>query len=698
MSPEQRQKIIEYIDTALLFIWGILLLLFPLFFASITTEGIVFPKQLLLGLVVFISFLLWGAKMLLEGQVRLKRTPFDIPVLLLGAALLLSSLFAADRMNSLFATVPVIFLVLGYLLINNVTKKENSLAFLLTSLLSGTALAGLISLANHYKIYLLPFLSTHSQTFTPFGSYVDQAIYSGVLLIVAGVLAVPLLRNQRTNQGTIFAALGGIILLGLLGSVYLLFTSQKPSILPLDVGFQTAFAAISQDAGRVAQGFFFGSGYGNYTDVFSRFKPISFNTNPLWYLPFSTSSSYILELLATTGIVGILAYIFLVVKIVTYKGVKSKNPAYFALLLLITLSFVLPFSFTLLALIFTLLAIFSLAQAQKDSQSFYDIEFQFVTLKKGIFSFTTPTTDARKKNNLTPIFAFVFFLAIVILLGFFTVSYAVSDVLFQKALVAANNNSGTLTYRLETQAITTFPYRSGYYRIFSQTNMALASSLLTLSKQQGGSPSAQTVQTAYTLIQQAITAGKQATTLSPVSVIEWQNLASVYRVLIGIGQNADTFAIESTQQAVALDPTNPQEYVALGGLYYTLGQYDPAIREFQIAISLKQDYANAYYNLAHAYEQKQDYQNAIVALQAVKQLVASDKANSDKVAGEIADLQAKAGGNNAQKPAPSVTPTQQSQQLSLPQAQPTLPVQQQVPLTSPTPTQSQSGPTPALGQ
>ncbi len=687
MNAETRQKFSTYLETGLLFIWGISLFLFPLFFTPLTTDGIVLPKQILLGGVVLLSLLLWGVKMLLDGQVRIRRTPFDIPVLLFGVALLLSSVFAIDKVNSLIATVPYLYLILGFFVINNTSRRENSLGFLLISLLSGGALAGLVSLANHYKVYLLPFSSTHSATFTPFGTYLDQALYLAVLFIIAATLSIPLLKKRQTTQGVLFAGLGGIILLGLLEAVYLLFTSQKPNLLPFEVGFQTAFAAISQDAGRVAQGFFFGSGFGNYVEVFTRFKPISFNANPLWYITFGTSSSFFLELLATTGIVGILSYIFLIVKLVSYKGSKTKNPAYIALLLLMTISFLMPFSYTIVTLLFLLLAVFTLVQVRHDNTRFFEVEFQFVTLKKGIFSFSTPSEGERSKNNITPLFAFVFLLAIVVFSGFYTTTFVMSDFTFQKALVSASNNSGTVAYRLETQAITTFPYRSGYYRIFSQTNIALANSLLLLNTRNGASPSAQSQQTAFTLIQQAIAAGKTATTLSPASSIEWQNLASVYRTLIGIGQNADNFAIAATQQAVALDPTNPQEYLTLGGLYYQLGQYDNAIRQFQIAANLKQDYANAYYNIAHSYLQKQDYQNALAALQVVKQLIGSDKTNGAKVQSEIDDLQAKAGNQNSGATPTKVVPTQTQQQLSLPAPQATIPPQkQQLPLVSPSPT------------
>src|SRR4029079_18949613 len=144
----------------------------------------------------------------------------------------------------------------------------------------------------------------------------------------------------------------------------------------------------------------------------------------------------------------------------------------------------------------------------------------------------------------------------------------------------------------------------------------------------------------YTLVQQSINGARQATTVSPNNSINWQNLSTIYRSLIGFGQNAESFAILAARQAVNLDSTNPQEYINLGGIYCQLGSWDNAIAAFQQAVNLKPDFPNAYYNLAHAQIQKGDLQNALTNLNAVKNLVASDKTNSAKVEEEIKALQA----------------------------------------------------------
>src|SRR5205823_130676 len=159
--------------------------------------------------------------------------------------------------------------------------------------------------------------------------------------------------------------------------------------------------------------------------------------------------------------------------------------------------------------------------------------------------------------------------------------------------------------------------RDLYYRGLSQVNLALANALANQARQNPSANNQQTQQNILTLIQQSISAGRNATIIAPLTPFNWSNLSSIYRSLIGFGENADKFAVLTDQQAIALDPQNPQQYIDLGGIYYQLGDFDDAIRQFQIAITLKQDYPNAYYNLGHALEMKGQLNEALAAYQYV---------------------------------------------------------------------------------
>lgn len=688
MTEERKQQITQYIESGLTILWGIVLVLFPLLFTTYTTEAFVLPKELFVGFVILISLLAWGAKTIVSGQVRISRTPLDVPVLLFGTSLILSSIFAVNKADSLLATGLLVLTLLGYFVITNSLKKHNAGFFLLSALVTGGAAASAITVLAHFKLYVLPFASSRAANFSLLGSYLDFVFFMAILLPLALHFITPVLKKQLTARVGVFG-LASLVLAAGIAVIGKVLVGGQVNLLPFDAGFQTAFAAISQDNGRLLQGFFFGSGYGTFYSVFSRFHSATLNSNPqLWYLSFSSSSSLVLELLATTGLVGVLSYVFIVIKTLLPIAKKRSNPFYVSLLVAIVLSFVLPFTYIELALFVFLLAGFSLYQKTITPHEYFDVELKFVALKKGVLTFMPleDVTKSRRDGLGTSLVATTILLALVVVAGYYLTTFAVSDATFQHSLQAANANNGTLTYKLQTQAIQAYPYRSGYYRIFSQTNIALANSLLALGTGKS-SPSAQAQQTALQLIQQSITAAKQATALAPQSVAEWQNLASVYRSLIGVGQNADSFAVSATQQAVILDPNNPQEYLTLGGLYFQLGQYDNAIIMFQRAVALKQDYANAYYNLGHSYEQKGDLQNALAQYQIVKQLMQNDPTNYKKISDEITALQAKIGSVGQQTTGSVPAASGQQQPLNLNSESTTLPPQPtKIPLLTPTPT------------
>jgi Flp pilus assembly protein TadD len=457
--------------------------------------------------------------------------------------------------------------------------------------------------------------------------------------------------------GMLFSIVAGAaILAALVLSVYRIVT-QHPVMLPYEVGFQTGFAAISQDAGRTIQAFLFGSGYGTFSVDFSRFKLASFNLNTqLWSLTFFRSSSYVLELLATTGILGVLSFLFILWRIL--KEVRSSetkkavtNPITLSVVLAGLASLLLPFAPIIIIAFFIVIGLFAAEKrllSPAHSEKYYDVELHFVTLNMGLISMMPLEGQGDHKvrqteyTKILPVTLFILFAVISAVIGFFTYNFTTSDIIFQRSLVAAQQNNGLQTYQDQVIAIRTFPWRDAYYRIASQTDLALANSLAS-SVPAGSSPSAQLSQNITQLIQESIATGRTATEIAPLTAVNWQNLSSVYRGLIGFGQNAEQFAIATQQQAIALNPNDPQGYINLGGIYYQLQAWDNAQSAFQTAVQLKPDYANAYYNLGHALEQKGDNQNALTAYQTVKTLIVNDREAVKKIDQEIKAVETKIG-------------------------------------------------------
>lgn len=697
MKEDQKIEVINYIEKASVAVFCILFIIFPVAFTNLTTDFFILPKQAFVIFATLAVLILYGVKTLLLEKVRIKRTPFDLPILLVLLAFLLSSLFSAVKIDSFTNVLPVLLAGIAYFGVVYNAKNEKSVLALIASLLGGAILLSLITVFTFFKVYIFPFDFAKNVAFTPSGSILDQALYLLFILPIGLYFVAPFILKRKLGEtkeekkvdAIKIAGFGGasaLILVGLSISIYnLIKIPGNFVILPLETGFQTAFAAISQDSGRILPGLLFGSGFGEYLMDFTRFKQAAFNLNPtLWTFAFTHSSTFVLELLATTGVLGFFSYLFLCFKIVKEK------PLFLPLVIIIAASFIVPFSYYTLVVIFFLLAAYASLRGLIDEHKYFDVELELVALKKGFLAFAPESQREKGYGKMLSYTVFALILVLTLFLGYISYDYLATNIVFEKSLVAASQNNGQLTYSNQSAALSSFTGKVNdvYYRVFSQTNLSLANSLAA-SLPKGASPSAQTQQTIYTLVQQSINTARQATTISPLNTLNWQNLATIYRNLIGFGQNADQFAILAEQQTIQLDPTNPQGYIALGGIYYQLGQWDKAQEQFQQAATLKPDFANAYYNIAHTLIQKNNLKDALTALQTVRSLVLKDSANLSKVDQEINALQAQIGTTQAE---PTNSNTQSANPLSVSAPQ-TLP-SQNPPVKIPAPKPTTITPTP----
>lgn len=638
----ETKKFIYYLENVSLFLLGILFFALPITISSLTTDQYALPKQAVLGALALLTLSFFALKMIFERSVRIRRTPFDLPVILFTIFFLLSSFFSVNKADSITSSTILLFSVIVYFVTINIAKNKNQALFLTASLVSGAAISSIVAILSFFKIYILSYTFTHNQTFTLLGSLLDQAIYLALLLPIALYLVIqlnssdrPIFSIAKTPKLISFGIGAFIILIGLITTIYQLFYVQKPIILPFETGFQISFATISQDTGQTFKNFLLGSGFGTYSVDFSRFKHVSFNQNStLWPFTFFRSSSFILELLSTTGVLGVAAFIFLFIKVIAEIKGNDKNLILLPVILIFSASFFLPFSITIQTLQFELLALLAVHEGlnRKKQGRFFDVELQIVALRNGLLALEAPEQQQKNsfiKSQLRPILFAIIVFILVLFVGNYGLNYIISDMGFQRSVVAASKNNGTLTYQEQTRAIAKFPYRDGFYRAYSQTNLALANSLASqVPKDQA--PNQNTQQTIVTLIQQSIISARNATAIAPHTALNWQNLSVIYRSLVGFGQNAENFAIASQQQAILLDSNNPQQYLSLGGIYYQLGQWDNAQNQFQVAINLKPDFPNAYYNLGHALQQKNDIKGALAQYEIVKTLVANSNKDAYK--------------------------------------------------------------------
>ncbi len=147
-----KREILSYIENVSVVIWGILLFAFPLVFSTTTTDAFTLPKQILIAGAVVLSAIVFGVRMIIEGRVRIRTTPFDLPVFLFTIAVLLSAIFAVNRYDALVAFTPLLFVVLAYYAIVNLTKTKRSLLLLIGAMVAGGSVSGVLAILSFFKV------------------------------------------------------------------------------------------------------------------------------------------------------------------------------------------------------------------------------------------------------------------------------------------------------------------------------------------------------------------------------------------------------------------------------------------------------------------------------------------------------------------------------------------------------------------
>ena len=675
-----KKEIISYIDSASFILVTATLFAFPIFFLTNTSDFFVLPKQILVTLLTVVLMILWGVKIMINKEVAFRSSSFNFPVFLFGAITLLTALLARNTFDSLLQAVPLVFVLIFYFALTNSLHNKAQFNVALSALALGGVFSSLLSLVYLLNIFVLPFQQIQNRFFTTLGSPIQHIIY----LLPVLVLSVFYVYKRYTKSGfsgiatdynyIIHIVSSFLILSGVAINIYkIFFRPEKPIVLPFKYGVQIATAAISQDSARQVLSLLFGSGYGTFITDFARFKPASFNLEQgIWNLTFSFSSSYFLELLATVGILGTLAFLFIFARVVQSGMNRSMSPLFLAVVVTFILSFLLPFSYTVVFLMFALLGFYTVFLFFENDKRVYNLSVNLVALKEGLFSVNdeghAEPAPRKGSSSIFPALIMAVVLIPSVFVGWYTVRLFLSDMKFTQSLSPQVLNNGQRTYDLERQALQLFPYRSDYYRIFSQVNIALANSLIN-SIPQGQQPTQQAQQTVIALLQQSINSGRAAVRIAPLNPANWENLARIYRSLINVGQNAEQFAAASLNQAIALNQYDPTKYVELGGIFYQLGQFDAAQQQFQQAINLKPDYANAYYNLGHALEAKGDFQNALTQYNVVLGLAKDDEANRKQIEKEIEALKQNAGKAQGQTNAQGAGANQGPLQVNQPQTQ-----------------------------
>lgn len=609
-------KLTRHLLTALIF-------LAPLFFWTLTLNFFETSKLFLLLVASTILFLIYVVSILKTRTLVLPASRLTLPLLAFFAAILLSLIVNAEGRAEALSGKGAMLLILPLLSLFILTKKNHAklISGVNFALIVSSTLLALHSLAQLTFLSRATFLPLFMQNlaFTPTGSFLTTL----ALIVIGGGAAIAQLKVSSPRAKIIYflALLLDTIAAVAIISLMLPGSALTPALIPYIESWSIALDALKSTRSLV-----FGVGLAGFSTLYTSVKPLSLNLTSLWNSLPSSSGSELLTMLATTGVLGTASLVYLM-----FKGLFTSGSS----------SLAVPLTLTILALVLI-----------PGSLSIYLIFFTLLALT----SHEGPQTRelSLRASQLTALALSAFILtSFVYLLRPYLAEYYM-----RRAQLALAQNDGRGVYDNHLQALRYYPNMTTYHLSLADVNLNIAGAL-----SQKPDLTEEDRTTISTLIQQSIAQGKSAIALRPNYASAWITLAKVYRNIIGVADGADQFAIQAYTQAITLDPANPALRVEFGGLFYqlALSQDKPAdqlpllnraVQEFQLAIQLKKDYANAYYNLAKTLEVAENYQGAADAMTQAVAYTAPESSDFQMAQGELDALKAKLPKST---PAPSAT-------------------------------------------
>ena len=687
--------------------------LIPLVFTTYTTEFFEIPKIILLAASVLILLVLWSFSWVLSGKVVVTRTPLDLPLLLLLGTVLISTFLPDSRYVSIFGNFPrihgsaiswVLYILLYFIAVSNI-KGVVQTRIIVFTLLAGAVLNSVIAVLSYAGVYL-PLAFAKNMAFNPSGSSFSAAALSLILLpiiyihilrptkilglplalicsIVFGltivllgslplqiialalILLVIVVADKAEIKNSIMFLLAPLIICVLILALSFIPLAKKNPLQNLRENYSSNFKELQLPPGsswKVAISAFrdspaFGSGPSTFLFNFTQYKSSEINMSPLWNFRFDTSYNEFFQILATMGALGFLAFLFFVIMAVKL-GLKvlRYNDSFALGLGMAVIVFIAMLIFhvsTPVTMVTGLLILACLIILRKSEGKVEEFTLGIKTSKVRQVSGINQPLEGIITGDVLPIILFIP-ITILSLVGIWQGYRIVSADIYHRMGLNSISQRGLAAYDYLRNAENLNPLIDLYRTDMAQTNFLIANAIAANKGPNEASPAGSLTDQDKTNIQQflsqSINESRAAVAISPRSAQNWEVLASIYRQITGVAENALQFSLDGYGRAIALDPYNPLLRLNVGGLYYSIRNYDMAIRFFDDAVNLKPDYANAYYNLSIALRDKGNLKEAQAVGERVVQLLQTNTENPDyKVAAEyLKDLKARIATGSAQ--------------------------------------------------
>jgi len=685
----QSNKLVQFCDFVIR--WSVYLAVFliPVWFLPLTLDALEINKQTMLVVLAIIALMAWFGRMMALRQVEFKRGVLNLIVLLYLVGYGIISWFSDDRYQSFvgtsglqqFSFLTMLAGVIMYFVIsNNIRdlKFVRNIIYFFVGSSALTALYGIFQIIGVYPLWWADF--TKSVTFNSIGTIyalsifltVSYVLINALMLVMAGgnevfmprgkwglvakigliaaaviellaliildfwiawilliigavlILAFAIIRAGEFKPGASFM----LPMLTLVIAILLLIVNLPLSLsLPAEISPSTG-ASFSIAKSALQESPLVGSGPGTFGYDYSQYHSEGVNQTVFWNVVFDRANSHVLTLLATTGLIGVVLWLVLVIVAIVRSVInlfKDKRAEIWRYILVIG-------------------SVFILAVVAKFLYSSnFATEFTFWMIL-GVLGALISRDWFRAEFKVSPraalIMSFVFILLIVTSVSavYLVGQRYYAEAVFAKAVRMDQNRESIDDVLSQVNLASRLnKYEDTYLRNLSAA--VLAKFNLEIS-QEVAQDRAQYVQA---LINDMIAIARAATETNPANVSNWYNLGSIYYSLMPYVQGAGDFAVEGYEKAIELAPVSPVYYTELAKVYIstadlaspltqsedqnkaaeakTLVEESLAKAEQNLnkAIENKLDYAPAHYQLALVYDRQGRLEDAIKKMEQVAQ-------------------------------------------------------------------------------
>lgn len=675
LATKKPKIIVRICDAIITICLTLIFFSLPLFFLNLTYQGIAFEKQILFYFLVFLAVVAWAVKSVILGELRIRRTPLDIPIIFFFVAYLLATIFSVDLWHSFFGffgdpsrgflSISVIILFY-YLIFSNFNFRRSAM------ILVGLVFSGLVfSFWTLISILGIRFTSIKWLASAPIilsGSASSAGVIFSVMIILF-ITFVFLIQSDDMGRKiriflTSFAIIGIMINLFLLIAlynfipwegllvglgiflIYALSRIIRPSEnwtwllmmaflavmvirmigavnisrVDLPIEISPSYSISTQIAkGVMHDRFILGSGPGTYGYDFSLYRPVDFNQNYFYNLRFYQGTGILAEGIATLGILGILTVLLL---LATYLSVcvyhlsreKERNKI-FSLGLISSTVVILFYIFTTQtggAILLWGSSLISLALAVLIFESDTEDKALILNLK------TSP------KYALT--LAFVFMIIVVSIAYLFVfIGKTLTAELYAGSAVRQEKTSEEVSILRLAKAINLYPKEGRYYTRIGQEYMVLANNEMKKEEKD------RDINKIQNYLNNSIVAGVKGMDLMKSDILAVESLGQIYENAGFYISDSLNLAHDTYKQAQSLEPHNPNYFVKLGQIKITQASINEKDEEkkklineakelFKQSVNEKKDFDAGYYQIALSQEILGEMDDAIVNMSQAFQL------------------------------------------------------------------------------